>query len=176
MVLPPLQRVEPGAKSQVKIQATQGASLLRQDRETLYYFNLREIPPKSSKPNTLQIALQTRIKLFYRPQALMLNQNDYATPFQMKVTLTREGDKYQLHNPTPYYITVAGAAATLKGKDVPGFKPVMVAPEGTATLSGSAAALGQAPVLTYINDFGGRPKLVFQCSGSTCTVKTNKPG
>ncbi len=31
---------------------------LPQDRETVYYFNLREIPPKSNKPNTLQIALQ----------------------------------------------------------------------------------------------------------------------
>ena len=53
MVLPPLQRVEPGAKSQVKIQASPEVASLPQDRESLFYFNLREIPPKSSKPNTL---------------------------------------------------------------------------------------------------------------------------
>ncbi|MBP0644981.1 fimbria/pilus periplasmic chaperone, partial [Mycobacterium tuberculosis] len=64
--LPPLQRVEPGAKSQIKIQVTGGTIPLAQDKEALYYFNLREIPPKSNKPNTLQIALQTRVKLFYR--------------------------------------------------------------------------------------------------------------
>ena len=67
-VLPPVQRIEPGKPSQVKIQALPAAKQLPQDRETLYYFNLREIPPKSNKPNSLQIALQTRIKLFYRPR------------------------------------------------------------------------------------------------------------
>lgn len=69
-VLPPVQRVEPGKPSQVKIQSLPAARQLPQDRETLYYFNLREIPPRSNKPNTLQIALQTRIKMFYRPAAL----------------------------------------------------------------------------------------------------------
>ncbi|MDP4360542.1 fimbria/pilus periplasmic chaperone, partial [Escherichia coli] len=70
-VLPPVQRVEPGAKSQVKIQALPSVASLPQDRESVYYFNLREIPPKSDKPNTLQLALQTRIKLFYRPKAII---------------------------------------------------------------------------------------------------------
>jgi P pilus assembly chaperone PapD len=176
MVLPPLQRVEPGAKSQVKIQATPAAGQLPQDRESIYYFNLREIPPKSTKPNTLQIALQTRVKLFYRPKSLAATPNDYANPWQTKLTLTRIGDKYQVNNPTPYYVTLASAADGLKGKDVAGFNPVMVAPKGTLMLTGSAAALGSTPVITYINDFGGRPKLVFQCAGSTCSVKENKPG
>ncbi len=63
-VLPPIQRIEPEAKSQVKIQALPAAGNLPADRESLFYFNLREIPPVSGKPNTLQIALQTRVKLF----------------------------------------------------------------------------------------------------------------
>ena len=44
-VLPPVQRLEPGAKSQVKVQGLPAANTLPQDRETLFYFNLREIPP-----------------------------------------------------------------------------------------------------------------------------------
>ncbi|UJD79464.1 fimbria/pilus periplasmic chaperone [Serratia rubidaea] len=176
MVLPPLQRVEPAAKSQVKIQATSAIAQLPQDRESLYYFNLREIPPKSTKPNTLQIALQTRIKLLYRPKALVATQSDYANPWQMKVTLTRIGDKYQINNPTPYYVTIAGAAGSLKGKGIDNFMPLMVAPKGKAMIKGSTVVLGKEPVLTYINDFGGRPKLMFQCVGSSCTVKTNIPG
>jgi P pilus assembly chaperone PapD len=173
MVLPPLQRVEPGAKSQVKIQAAPEAATLPQDRESLFYFNLREIPPKSSKPNTLQIALQTRIKLFYRPAALVTR--DVAT-WQAKLTLTRVGDRYQVNNPTPYFITLASASASLEGKDIPGVNPVMVAPKGNVMLGGSAAALGSTPVLTYINDYGGRPKLVFGCNGATCSVRSSKAG
>ncbi len=173
MVLPPLQRVEPGAKSQVKIQTTPDVARLPQDRESLYYFNLREIPPKSSKPNTLQIALQTRIKLFYRPAGLVRRDT---TAWQEKLTLTRVGDKYQVNNPTPYFITLASASAGLGGKDIPGVNPVMIAPKANVMLGGSAAALGTSPVLTYINDYGGRPKLVFGCTGSTCSVRSSKAG
>lgn len=176
LVLPPLQRVEPGAKSQVKIQATPAAMQLPQDRESLYYFNLREIPPKSTKPNTLQIALQTRVKLFYRPASIMATQNDYANPWQTRLTLTQVGDKYQVNNPTPYYVTLSSVSTSLGGKEIADFKTLMVNPKSSATLNLSVATLGSNPVITYINDFGGRPKLVFQCAGKTCTVKENKPG
>ena len=48
VVLPPLQRVEAGERSVVRITKTPEAELLPQDRESVFYFNLREIPPKSS--------------------------------------------------------------------------------------------------------------------------------
>ncbi|CAI1131147.1 fimbria/pilus periplasmic chaperone [Serratia proteamaculans] len=172
VVLPPVQRVEPGKPSQVKIQALPAAKQLPQDRETLYYFNLREIPPKSDKPNTLQIALQTRIKLFYRPAAIAPQQN--AAPWQEQLTLTKQGDKYQVNNPTPYYITLIDAGSTKGAEGVKGFEPLMVPPLGNVSLGVSAAALGSRPVLTYINDYGGRPQLTFSCSGSACQVAPEK--
>ncbi|QJW53196.1 putative fimbrial chaperone YfcS [Serratia plymuthica] len=174
VVLPPVQRVEPGKPSQVKIQALPAAKQLPQDRETLYYFNLREIPPKSDKPNTLQIALQTRIKLFYRPSAITPTQAEMATPWQEKLTLSKQGDKYQVNNPTPYYITIVDAGSKKGAEGVKGFEPLMVPPKGNASLGVSAAALGGAPVLTYINDYGGRPQLTFNCSGSACQVVPEK--
>ena len=53
IVLPPVQRLEPGKQSQVKVQALPAAKSLPQDRETVYYFNLREIPPRSDKSLSL---------------------------------------------------------------------------------------------------------------------------
>ena len=69
-VLPPVQRIDAMMNGQVKIQALPDIHTLPSDRESLFYYNVREIPPKSGKANTLQIALQTRIKLFWRPKAL----------------------------------------------------------------------------------------------------------
>ncbi|MGT3194634.1 fimbrial biogenesis chaperone, partial [Yersinia enterocolitica] len=69
VVTPPVQRLEPGEKSMVRLSSTPEINKLPQDRESLFYFNLREIPPKSEKANVLQIALQTKIKLFYRPDS-----------------------------------------------------------------------------------------------------------
>ncbi|MCS4310140.1 P pilus assembly chaperone PapD [Pseudomonas sp. BIGb0381] len=170
IVLPPVQRLEPGKQSQVKVQALPAVKSLPQDRETVYYFNLREIPPRSDKSNTLQIALQTRIKLFYRPQAIMPSQQDLANPWQEKLTLTRQGDRYQVNNPTPYYVSLVDARSSKDGKTVAGFEPVMIPPKGTLVLGPTAKALGQAPYLAYVNDYGGRPLLAFTCSGQTCTV------
>jgi chaperone protein PapD len=169
-VVPPVQRVEPGALSQLKVQTLPAISQLAQDRETLYYFNLREIPPRSDKANTLQIALQTRIKLFYRPESIVPQKTDLSTPWQEKLQLTRQGDRYQVNNPTPYYVTLVDATDKKEGKTAVGFEPLMIAPKSQSMLSVSAAALGSKPVLTYVNDFGGRPKLIFGCTGSTCSV------
>lgn len=172
-VVPPVQRLEAGAKSQIKVQSLPAIKSLPQDRESLFYFNLREIPPRSDKPNTLQIALQTRIKLFYRPAAITPTKADLANPWQEKMTLQRQGDRYQITNPTPYYVTVVdgGASAT---KSVPDFKPIMLAPFESGSLSASASQLGASPVLTYINDYGGHPQLKFTCTGNNCTAKAFK--
>lgn len=168
-VLPPVQRIEADGHSQIKIQSLGAEKVMPQDRESLYYFNLREIPPRSDKPNTLQIALQTRIKLFYRPSSLYW---DSATPpWQEKLTLTRSGDSYQVNNPTPYYVTLVDGSSSVKGASVKGFEAVMIEPKGKAMLTASASALGNSPVLTYINDFGGRPQLQFTCQGVTCQAK-----
>lgn len=170
MALPPLQRLEPGAKSLEKIQLAPGAEAkLPQDRESLFYFNLREIPPKSQKANVLQLALQTRVKLFYRPAALVQKGATSETPWQEQLTLTRQGDRYQVTNPTPYYVTLVADGNV-------DMKPVMVAPKSSSDLGVRAAALGSQPKLAYINDWGGRPVLTFSCSGAFCKVAENKAG
>ncbi len=168
MALPPLQRLEPGAKSLVKIQLAPGAEAkLPQDRESLFYFNLREIPPKSNKANVLQLALQTRVKMFYRPKALVQNQGNGETPWQEQITLTRQGDRYQVNNPTPYYVTLVATGES-------DMKPLMLAPKSSADLGVRAATMGSQPRVAYINDWGGRPVLTFSCSGTSCKVASNK--
>ncbi|MFQ9949092.1 MAG: fimbria/pilus periplasmic chaperone [Escherichia coli] len=68
-VLPPVQRIDAMMNGQVKIQALPDIHTLPSDRESLFYYNVREIPPKSGKPTPCKL-LQTRIKLFWRPKAL----------------------------------------------------------------------------------------------------------
>ncbi|NJB23997.1 fimbria/pilus periplasmic chaperone [Escherichia coli] len=169
VVLPPLLRIEPKSDGQVKILGMPALSHLPQDRESLFYFNVREIPPKSDKPNTLQIALQTRLKLFYRPAALA-KQADLFHPWQHKITLNRLGDRYQVNNPTPYYVVLIGASESKNGPSPAGFEPLMLAPLDTQPLSVNASALERAPVLTYVNDYGARLPLFFICSGDRCQV------
>lgn len=168
MSLPPVQRIEPGAKSMVKLQSMPDVRMLPQDRESLYYFNLREIPPRSDKANVLQIALQTRVKLFYRPDSIKPKQNIDDT-FQ-KITLTRDGNFWQLNNDTPYYFTIINVDSKKSETPNPKFTSQMVNPLTHSRINIDGPSLGTHPVLTYINDFGARPTLTFSCSGNECHV------
>ncbi|CDL81396.1 fimbria/pilus periplasmic chaperone [Xenorhabdus szentirmaii] len=173
VVVPPVHRVEAGEKSQVKIQTLPAVAQLPQDRESLFYFNLREIPPRSDKPNVMQIALQTRVKLFYRPEAVVARRIDMDNPWQEKLTLTRQGNQYIVNNPTPYYITISEASNKLDGKSVEGFQPLMLEPKGNEKMGGSVSSFGNAPVLTYVNDYGGHIQLAFHCNDNVCTAKNS---
>lgn len=51
-VLPPVQRIDSMMNGQVKVQGMPDINKLPADRESMFYFNVREIPPKSNKPNT----------------------------------------------------------------------------------------------------------------------------
>ncbi|PHM37421.1 Periplasmic fimbrial chaperone, MrxD [Xenorhabdus mauleonii] len=170
VVVPPVQRVEAGMKSQIKIQVLPAVAQLPQDKESLFYFIVREIPPRSEKPNVLQLAIQTKIKMFYRPDAVIARRIDLENPWQEKLTLTRQGNQYSVNNPTPYYVTIAEVQSEVKGKPVKDFKPLMLAPNSSEILGGTASAFGNNPVLTYVNDYGGHPRLVFNCSGDSCAV------
>ncbi|MCK3161582.1 fimbria/pilus periplasmic chaperone, partial [Escherichia coli] len=74
LALPPLQRIDSGKKAQVRIMQMSAAARARlpQDRETLFYFNVREIPPapKDKNASILQLTTQSQLKLFLRPGKL----------------------------------------------------------------------------------------------------------
>jgi len=164
VAIPPVQRIELGASSLVKITSTRAVGRLPQDKETLFYFNLRGIPPRSENASVLQIALQIRIKLFYRPASISVRPG---TVWQDKMTLRRTADGYDIANPTAYYITVTGLKER-DGSDLD-IAPLMIAPGGHASLKAPRLT---APVLTYINDYGGFPEVVFHCQEDICRAGT----
>lgn len=175
MVLPPVQRVEAGSKTMVRIQALPDVSELPKDRESVFYFNLREIPPKTDKKNVLTLALQTRLKVFWRPAALKVDPMADSVPGAASLTLTRQGDRYQVYNPTPYYFSFVELRSSLSGRGLDKFEPVMVSPGGRETLAPSISAAGTTPVLMFVNDYGSQRLLPFTCSGSTCAAGAPVP-
>lgn len=168
MVLPPMQRVEAGAKTLVRIQAMPDIGTLPEDRESVFYFNLREIPPKTDQKNVLTLAMQTRLKVFYRPKALRIDPSQSTVPGAQTLTLTRKESQYVLTNPTPYHFSFVEMRNSLRGNGLAGFDPVMAAPFSTVTLKPGASAAGNSPVLMFVNDYGSQRLLPFTCNANTC--------
>ncbi|ECP4390145.1 fimbria/pilus periplasmic chaperone, partial [Salmonella enterica] len=97
MALPPLQRIDAGQKSQVRITQVRGLTdRLPQDRETLFWFNVRGVPPKPGEDNVLQLAMQSQLKLFYRPKAIIRSSSDQP---ERKLTAERNAGHLTLRNP-----------------------------------------------------------------------------
>lgn len=162
VVVPPLQRLEAKGKSMMRINAMPDAAMLPQDRESIFYFNVREVPPKSERPNVMQLALHTKIKLFYRPKAILPEKY---SRWDNQLVLHKVNGGYRIENPTPYYMAVIGITAAPKVAVASGFQTVMVPPKSTAMVNSSHYT---SPHVTTINDFGGKPTLPFSCSGNIC--------
>lgn len=68
---PPVAKVSGGSGQQLKIK--QLANTLPEDRESLFFLNVLDIPPNSAESegkNMIKFAMQNRIKFIYRPQGI----------------------------------------------------------------------------------------------------------
>ena len=108
---PPMFRIDPNHKQNLRMVFT--GKEQPNDRESLYWLNVLEIPPKPGEAageNYLQFSVRSRLKIFYRP-AHLPGEANAAAKF-VKWSYKREGDKGDTirivaDNPTPYHVSFA---------------------------------------------------------------------
>ena len=145
---PPLVRIEGNNGTKLRLIAKPDLKL-PQDQESLFWFNILDIPPASTAENSMQISVRSRIKLFYRPSKLASTQ---ATAFK-KIKFTIDSvNSLTIQNDSPYFITLNGVYDQDKQLITP--DNLMLAPFEKKTLPLSIKNISS---LTYqvINDFGG---------------------
>lgn len=153
-VTPPLYRLDP--KAAVQLRVNRLSDSLPADRESIFYLNNLAIPPKKGEKSYmkavqsgLQFAVNSRIKLFYRPGPL--NNPDAVSAAPSKLTASASGKDVLVKNPTPYYITMVSVTINGKSAAVEGGDS-MVAPFGELKFA-SPVAHGTLKYAT-VNDRG----------------------
>lgn len=131
VVTPPLSRLDGGKENILRI--VRGAGVLPEDRESVFWLNVKEIPTTSGKENVLQFALRTRIKIFYRPAKMSrFKGGALAAPAALQWALIPAangiGKALQITNPTPYHVTFS--SLTVKKLTKPEIDIDMVPPSG----------------------------------------------
>ncbi|MCS3431271.1 molecular chaperone [Klebsiella sp. BIGb0407] len=104
IVTPPITKISAYDGTQLKVHFLERA--LPQDRESVYYFNILDIPAKSDNDqgvNQLKLTVQTRIKLFYRPVKLLSGVEKSLN----EITFSASTRSVIINNPTPYFMTIA---------------------------------------------------------------------
>ncbi|WP_168443794.1 fimbrial biogenesis chaperone [Photobacterium damselae] len=150
--VPPIQRVEPLDDSVIRLMANNITNKVSKDRESVFYFNLREIPPKPEHANSLQLALQTRVKLFFRPKSII---NLSKSMWQEKLKFKYVHGKFKIINDSPFYVTIINYA--FNHKWVKGAAPFMIEPFSSYSLSSKVNP--NVFRYVYVNDFGGKPNV-----------------
>jgi len=122
----------------------------------VFWLNVKEIPERAEEENVLQVAVRSRIKVFYRPAVLRGGDASQArSKLKWAVsTAAGGGAVLKIANPTPYNVTFT-LLKVGEGKEE--INPDMVPPLGELVVPLKSIRAAQALRLrfTTINDYGG---------------------
>lgn len=145
VITPPLYRLDQGQQNVMRIVR---AGSLPDNKESMYWLNIKSIPSAPKKENTLQVAVKTRIKLIYRPEQL---KGTVPEDVANKLTWRKVGNQIQVSNPTQYYMNFN--EISVGGKSLA--EVTYVAPESNASFALPANSSGGSVAFKLITDFGG---------------------
>jgi fimbrial chaperone protein len=152
-VTPAISRID--GKREGLLRVLKVGNALPGDRESMYWLNVKEIPKMDNRDNVLQIAIRTRIKLFYRPDSIKSKPRG-ADMLEWSVVKDDVGGKCSLkvENTSAYYSIFSDLAVDYGNgiKDKLGIGPV----EPLSTRQWSLPRCKDAIQVTYaiVNDFG----------------------
>ncbi|HIE1439258.1 TPA: fimbrial biogenesis chaperone [Enterobacter hormaechei] len=149
-ITPPLNRIDPNSDIQFRINKLDGAENLPKDRESIYAINVLAIPPKKEK-SEIQIALNTKIKLIFRPTEI--NNTLEIEKLKDKLILTKGVGGINIKNPTPYFATITkikfnGISSNRPSEMIKPFSDITLEEKNAKTMS-----------FSIINDFGGNSNM-----------------
>lgn len=161
VLTPPMFRLNPKKGQTLRLIRTQDA--LAQDKETLFWLNVLEVPPRAKAgedANRLQLAFRTRIKVMFRPSGLAGQAEEAPARVRWELVRTADGKGQSLKasNPTPYVVNLGGVALKSAGQAFDAGAGVVKPGESTLfALQGfdMEAGVDAEVEFTSINDWGG---------------------
>ena len=170
VLTPPLFRIDPTKVQSLRLVFTHDP--LPADRESLFWLNVLDIPPRAAAnpdvPNQLELAFKHRLKVFFRPAGLAGSAADAPARLTWKL-LSKDGKLVgiQASNPGPYHVSLIQVSATLGGQPV-NVPADMVDPFASRSfdLSDPVGAPNGTVALEYsfVNDYGGNVKATASAS------------
>ncbi|CAI1710933.1 Chaperone protein fimC precursor [Serratia ficaria] len=152
IVTPPLFRLDGKKENVLRIINT--GEHLPQDRESLFWLNVKAIPSSANTDaNTLQIAVNTQIKLLYRPKNLPGSPDEAAKTLNWRL----ENSQLMVTNDSPYYINFH--SVKVNGQNID--SAAMAPPKSTTAFKlNKPIKTGGEISWKIINDYGGSSALM----------------
>ena len=105
VITPPIFEMQGMEKGIVRLAPI--TAMLPNDRESIFWLNIQEIPSKTESHNTLKMAIRSRIKVIVRPESLARAGLEEASK-NLRFSLRKKDDKDYLvaSNDSPYYLSM----------------------------------------------------------------------
>lgn len=151
-ITPPISRIEAKGGQNIRIKLMDKGSI-PQDRESLWWLNILDIPPmvkgkNGEVQNVLQLAIRSRFKFFYRPAGL--SSRELAAE---ELIVKSNGKNIIIENPSPYFITVT--KISVNGDVALNDKTILLEPKSQSiVMLKQAVKAGNNIVINNINDYG----------------------
>lgn len=151
-ITPPISRIEAKGGQNIRIKLMDKGSI-PQDRESLWWLNILDIPPmvkgkNGEVQNVLQLAIRSRFKFFYRPTGL--SSRELAAE---ELIVKSNGKNIIIENPSPYFITVT--KVSVNGDVALNDKTILLEPKSQSiVMLKQAVKAGNNIVINNINDYG----------------------
>lgn len=153
VVTPPLVKIDPQKESILRfIYSGDG---LPEDRESQFWINIQEIPPKPEKENVLQLAVRIKIKMFYRPKQLDVSLQDAIKELKWFV----KDQTLYVENKSSLYVTIGDLRLENQKAVVKDLDQDMVAPFSTIAVLKHLTSDIRSIHYTYINEYGGNEEM-----------------
>jgi len=154
ILTPPLTQIDPKKGQMIRL-ISKDTKNLAKDRESLYWFNILDIPPTdttSSEQSKLQVSIRSRIKLFYRPVSLNMTQQKAFSEIKFNYDASKAA--ITVNNPSPYYINFYDLTFNPEKENTVYNDPLMVAPFSSETFKPAIHAKPTQIKYSLINDYG----------------------
>lgn len=154
VVTPPILKL--ASKKEAVLRFIYSGQGLPQDKESLFWINVQEIPPAPKVENVLQVAIRTRIKLFYRPAALKIDLYKQAQALKWQ----RHGDGVVVTNNGPAHVTLGTLNFAKNGQLGCSLNGDMLMPLGNLRIAlPPACRMARELSFSFINDYGGHTEI-----------------
>jgi len=156
ILTPPLAQIASNKGQMLRLIAKDTLAL-PQDRESLYWFNILDMPAseqvETAEKNKLQVSIRSRIKLFYRPINLKISQEKAFSSVTFKYNETNKS--VTVNNLSPYYVNFYNVSLNPEKENFVYADPLMVAPYSTESFKPTIQFKPQKISYLLINDYGG---------------------
>ncbi|MNZ27555.1 Chaperone protein EcpD precursor [compost metagenome] len=161
LITPPITRVEAKKGQTLRLVYT-GDDAAAKKQETVFWLNVLDVPPmpKEQGANFLQVAVRSRLKVFFRPEGLPGSPAKAAENLSWSVVQSSTGYAVRARNDSAFHVSLASVKVTSGGK-IYTVKPEsldMIAPNSSLDLPvpGLAGAAGADGKVNYewVSDYG----------------------